>query len=307
MDINYFHSGKEWDAFLVEKGASFLQSYGWGEFKKNYQKVWRLEGREEGRIVAAVQVFEEKGPFYKYLYIPHGPVAENPRNREIILQEIEKKIGKNYAFLKIEPREEIEIGYRSLSRVQPAKTLVHNLSGKDFLQDFSKNTRYNVRLAKRKGVEIAKDDDFDAFYRILLKTKKKQGFSIYPKDYLELLSKTEDCALFLGKYKGKAVTGNMIYFFGDTATCLHSATLREAHKLKPANLLRYETMQYAREKGCKWFDSWGIDEKKFPGVTKFKKGFGGRVIKYPPGREIPIRKIKYFGHKAVSFVKSKRQ
>ncbi len=34
-----------------------------------------------------------------------------------------------------------------------------------------------------------------------------------------------------------------------------------------------------------------------PGVTKFKKGFGGKEVVYPPARDIALKKINYNGYR----------
>ncbi len=306
MEVGYFKSGKEWDDFLIEKKGSFLQSIGWGEFKKKYQKVWRFEIRKNGSVVAIAQAFEEKGPFYSYLFIPYGPVAERKEERNFLLKEIKAKIGKDFSFIKIEPKEEVTVGVNAFYRIEPWKTIILDLEG-DILEKFSKNTRYNTRLAQKKGVEVEKEKDVASFYKLLLQTKTKQGFSTYPEEYFQELVKKENCLLFLAKHDGKPVAGNVIYFFGDMATCLHSTSDYSFRKIKPANLLRYEAMKYAKERGYGRFDSWGIDEKRFPGVTKFKRGFGGREVIYPQGKEVPVKRVKYFGYKALSLIKERRR
>ncbi len=305
MEIGFCRSKEEWDDFLIRKDGSFLQSYDWGEFKKNYQRIWRIEGRKEGELVAVAQVFAEKALSFNYLYIPHGPVAEKREERELIFHAIKKEIGKGYDFLKVEPREDILLGAPSYYRIQPGKTIVFDLEKGDILPRLGKNTRYNIRLAKRKGVEVKKEKNIEAFYKLLLKTKKRQEFSIYPKNYLEKILKMKSSCLFLGSYGEEIITGGIMYFFGNTATCLHSASDHSFRKVKAANLLRYEMMEYSKREGFRWFDSWGIDEKRFPGVTKFKRGFGGEEIDYPSGRELPVNRVKYSIYRALSFIKEK--
>jgi lipid II:glycine glycyltransferase (peptidoglycan interpeptide bridge formation enzyme) len=46
-------------------------------------------------------------------------------------------------------------------------------------------------------------------------------------------------------------------------------------------LLQWEIIKKAKAAGCKYYDFFGIDEKKWPGVTRFKHGFSGEEIKYP--------------------------
>ncbi len=55
--------------------------------------------------------------------------------------------------------------------------------------------------------------------------------------------------------------------------------------------------------GCKIYDFWGIDEKKFPGVTNFKRGFRGEEIEYPLGVDIVFNNIWYQIYRIMKIIK----
>jgi lipid II:glycine glycyltransferase (peptidoglycan interpeptide bridge formation enzyme) len=52
-------------------------------------------------------------------------------------------------------------------------------------------------------------------------------------------------------------------------------------------------MQAAKGLGYKYYDLYGIDEVKWPGVTRFKKGFGGKEVSYPGTFDLVFERIWY--------------
>jgi len=304
MKIKEMENEKEWNDFLMENGGSFTQSIDWGNFKKKNQRVERIEARKEGELVGVCQFLEEDNPFGEYFYVPYGPVGETKNVRDALFKKVletGRKEGKT--FVKAEPMEDIDLGQVSNHRMQPKKTLIKNISGDldEILQSFESGTRYDVRYSKRKGVKVKVTEKTDEFFALLEKTRDRQDFETFPKTYFENLLKTIDSDLFLAfSEKGKVVASTIFGYFGKTATSLHSAFDYEKRKLRATALVRFEAIKKANQNGCTRFDAWGIDEEKMPGVTKFKKGFGGKEVEYPEARDIPIKQIIYKGYKTAS-------
>ncbi len=290
------NSKGEWDEFVEKNSNSFLQSFDWGEFKKSYQGVWRVCIRDkENKIIGACQLFEEKRLFQKYLYIPHGPIAEKRELREKLINNVAKKIDSNSFFIKVEPERDISIGKKALRRVQPQETSVIDIDKEmdDILMNFRKSTRYNVRNAKKNGIIVEKSKDCDIFFNLIKETTERQQFNSYNKKYFkELLDKT-DSTLFVAKQRDKVISASIILFFGKTAFYLHSASSIMDRRLNATSYLIFESINEAKRRGCLRYDLWGIDRKKFPGVTTFKKGFGGEDILYPNAVDLPIQINKY--------------
>ena len=309
MKIQKLTDKDRWDRFLIESEASFTQSIGWGDLKSKNQSVGRLEAEEDGELVGLCQFLEEENPFGEYFYIPYGPVGKSEEVRNRLLEEVGKiaeKEGK--VFVKSEPQKEVSIGEESKHRIQPKKTLVRNISGsdEDILKSFKEGTRYSVRYSKRKGVEIkcGKDeDDLHAFFELLNKTEDRQDFDSFSREYFSNLLSTINSDLFLAvSEEGEVVASTVFGYFGNVATSLHSAFDYEKRKLRATSLIRYEAILKAKEEGCDKFDAWGIDEEEMPGVTKFKKGFGGEEVVYPEGVDLPIETIKYKAYKAAATI-----
>lgn len=309
MKIQRLTNEDRWDQFLIDKEASFTQSIDWGRLKGKGQRVGRLEAEKEGQLVGVCQFLEEENPFGEYFYVPYGPVGESVEIRDQLLKrvaDIGKKEGKT--FVKAEPRKEVGVGEESKHRIQPQKTLIRDISDdkEDVLNSFEEGTRYSVRYSGRKGVEIKcgkKDEDLDAFFQLLNKTEDRQDFKSFSEDYFRDLLATINSDLFLAlSREGEVVASTIFGYFGKTATSLHSAFNYEKRKLRATSLIRYEAMLEAKRKGCEKFDAWGIDEEEMPGVTKFKKGFGGKAVSYPDGVDLPLEIIKYKAYKAAAII-----
>ncbi len=306
MEINPIKSKGEWDSFLMETSGTFLQSTDWGDFKKKYQRVGKIEAREEGKIAGVCQFFREKSPFGSYFYIPHGPVSKKKKTRESLFYEVvkiakrEKKI-----FVRAEPLQEIGVGEKPFFRIQPQKTVVSNIekSSLEIMKEFKSGTRYNVRYARKQGVVAKVENNIDGFFNLLQKTKARQDFDSYQKDYFQELVGMNNCDLVLAVHEGKVISGIILFYFGSTVYFLHSASDHSKRKLNAPAFLRFESIKIAKERGCKYYDFWGIDEKRFPGVSSYKKSFGGRELVYPEGKDFPVRKARYSAYKTIKRAK----
>lgn len=238
---------------------------------------------------------EESSPFGRYLYIPHGPIAPDKKTRNKLFRKVGQLIDSNCIAVKAESVQPLSLGWRSRHRIQPQKTLISEIkaTAEDILEEFDGKVRYNVRLAQRRGVTIKPSNDLKSFYDLMGQTSASQGFNTYSYEYFQKLLHHLDASLFLAYYQQKVIAGTIVVYFGDTVTFLHSASNHEFGRLKAPYLLRFTVIEQARSKGCRRYDNWGISQQRFPGVTSFKKGFGGQEFVYPSGREISLKKIRF--------------
>ncbi|MBU1290003.1 aminoacyltransferase [Patescibacteria group bacterium] len=284
---------EEWNRFIIKNGGGFLQSYQWGEFQKAFgRKIWRVE---IGNDLKAL-VIKHRLPLRRnYLYCPRGPVIQRTIN--LFLEKV-REIGKREGsiFLKTEPFFNSKIlgndFIKSEKEIQPSRTIILDISKseEDLLEQMSQKTRYNIRLSQRKGViikEAASDKALaiNSFLKLLKKTTEKDGFRAHPEKYyqkmFDFLGKEGSVKLFLAKHRKKVVAAALFSFFGETAVYLHGASDYDARQLMAPHLIQWQAILEAKKNGLKYYDFGGIDEKKWPGVTRFKKGFGGQETVYP--------------------------
>ena len=302
----------QWNQFVVERNGSFLQSWQWGEFQRALgRKIWRIErGQVKGLLI------KHNLPLRRnYLYCPRGPLGEFPgeqNNFQMFLEEVKKTAKQERSiFLKIEPLRSFsglsaDFGFvKSPKKIQPAKTLILDLvqSEEELLSQMHQKTRYNIRLAQRKGVvvEIPNPEqilsNFQTFYQLLKETAQRDKFYLHPREYyqkiLEVLGREEMVRLYLAEYQGKVISGILVVFFGQTATYLHGASDYNFRQLMAPYLLQWRAIYQAKELGFRYYDLYGIDEQRWPGLTRFKKGFGGREVVYPGASDLIFRPIWY--------------
>jgi lipid II:glycine glycyltransferase (peptidoglycan interpeptide bridge formation enzyme) len=103
--------------------------------------------------------------------------------------------------------------------------------------------------------------------------------------------------LLVAEFEGVPLASLMVFAVGQRSWYLYGASSDRERNRMPAYLLQWKAMQWARQKGCKTYDLWGIPdeteqilERDFEtrhdglwGVYRFKRGFGGMVRRaHPP-------------------------
>ena len=301
-----------WDAFIqAHPHSHILQTSAWGRLKSDFG--WRAEYVQAGQAGALVLFRRTRG--LTLAYVPRGPVADwNDRPQLAqLLAKIDAVCRQNRAFcLKWEPdlpddpgcaRMLADLGFRpSPQTVQPRRSLMVDLAGSeaDILGRMKQKTRYNIGLAGKKGVSAqpaAGAADLERFTQLMATTGARDGFGVHHPDYyrraLALFQPAGQCVLMLASYQGEALAGVMAFIQGETAWYLYGASSdRERNRMAPY-LAQWEAMRWARDHGAANYDLWGVPdageaelEAGFEarhdglwGVYRFKRGFGGRLVR----------------------------
>ncbi|MEK7600479.1 MAG: peptidoglycan bridge formation glycyltransferase FemA/FemB family protein [Patescibacteria group bacterium] len=287
---------------------SFLTTPEWLTFQQKLgRSAWRYDA---GGVVA--NIVRHDIPFGKnYLYIPHGPILDTEAApggydraiRACIDEVVSIAKREQSIFIKCEPLHDtvkqmlIRAGFtHSTKALQPTRSLLLDLSQseEELLSGMHHKTRYNIRLGERKGLRLEQSMDGTAFWRLMQQTAKHDGFSPHPASYYQALIDSFAGAgvlqtqLFLVRYEGTVVAGAIILTHGDTMYYLHGAMDRAHKTLKAPSFMRWEIIRYYQSKGIHWYNFWGIDDDRWPGVTRFKTGFGGREVEYPGACDMTI-------------------
>lgn len=273
-------SGKEeWDGFIKENSRDFgfLQSWDWGEFQKSLGKdIFRLAVLEK-EILGAVLIIKQKLPLNKnYLYSPRGPILKEKKLFSFLREEVKKIAKKEKAiFWRLDPAgKEIFPGLEFAGQVQPKQTLILDLTKSEerLLEEMKPKTRYNIKVAERHDMEIDEGREyFEDFWRLMKKTSQRDRFVSYSREYY--LKMSDFMEIMVAKYEDKVIAANLTVFFGDWCVYLHGASDYDFRDKMAPYLLQWETIIKAKKEGKKHYDFWGVDEKKWPGVTRFKAGF----------------------------------
>lgn len=314
------HPSVAWTEALLRGHGHLLQSWEWGEFKARHG--WKPErvsvSGDSGEGHAQV-LFRRRGPV-SVGYIPRGPVLSGVPDIvwPLLRTEIDNAARRHRAItVIIEPNVETGIGttYKEAGLVpgpahlQPVRTVKIPLpdSDDDLLLGMHQKTRYNVRLATRRGVEtrVVRPGDEQAirqFYEMMLDTAERNEFSIHSYEYYaDFLDVFGDNAFFIfASFDGKISATVMSAAFGEEAVYMYGASSTQHRAHGAAFLLQFEAMKWARDRGCKTYDLWGIPEEDpetlraddnssiagskgddWRGIYRFKTGFGGSIVGYP--------------------------
>lgn len=279
---------------------NFLISSQWRQFQESAGR----KTFDVGKDGYAVKMELPLGKSYLYSNYPDTPKH---------LDEI-KKIAKQEGavFIKFEPmallqgeiRNLREFGFRhSLKELQPQRTIILDLikDESQILAKMHQKTRYNIRLAGKRGIKISeaknKGEYFEEFWKLLSKTAQRDKFHTHTKEYYKKLLALDITKLYFAYKHGEGFhethAAAVAVFFGGRATYLHGASDYKYRRDMAPHLLHWKIIQDAKDAGMEEYDLWGIDKKKWPGVSRFKQGFGGREVEYIGSWDFPINKFWY--------------
>jgi len=292
----------EWNQFIGNyPNIHLLQTGEWGELKSAFGwKPVRIASGEGG-----VQILFRKLPLG--LSIGYIPKANPDRS---LWKEIDSACRRNRAvFCKLEPdawednllnkKLSIEDDQLRISphNIQPPRTIIIDIEGneEEILARMKQKTRYNIRLAGKKGLNVRAWDDLESFHKMLLLTGGRDRFGVHSLDYYQraydLMHPRQMCEILLAEYEGKPLAALFVARNGNRAYYLYGASTEEERNRMPTYLLQWEAMKWAKGYGCEEYDLWGVpdeDEKTLEGnfekrqdslwgVYRFKRGFGGEL------------------------------
>jgi peptidoglycan pentaglycine glycine transferase (the first glycine) len=337
LEVREIVDGESWNEVLLQLPTPHvLQSWEWGEFKADWG--WnpaRLLFENGGRICAAAQVLRR--PLHALLerwplaveYAPKGLLLADYDDRrlleEVLAALVQRARATGAIFIKIDPDVEIEdgsgfaaclrrLGWRlSPEQIQIKNTILIDLerSEDELLAAMKQKTRYNIRLAVKKGVttRVGGEADLPAFYALYQATARRDGFAIRPfayyRDAWRIFSAVGLAQLLMAEVAGELVAGIILLRFGPTAYFMYGASGELHRNLMPNYLLQWEAMRWAKAQGCRVYDMWGASSDApgegdpLQGVHRFKEGFGGRFVRRVGAWDYPLSGPLYQAYTAI--------
>lgn len=305
--------------------------YGWSP----YYAVWTEDGKffvssnyqlPITKVVAAALILKRTAfRRFSIFYAPKGPLMDwtNESLRKRVLDDLQTFAKKQGAiFLKLDPDvvlgrgvpaslEEVtensgQVVMSDLKRrgwvdssdqIQFHNTVMVDLtaSEEDILMRMKQKTRYNVRLAEKKGVSVrvGNTGDLGMLYKMYAETSVRDGFVIRDEEYYmtvwklfmqESVKGQPSAVPLIAEVDGEAVAAIFLFMFAGRGYYVYGMS-RDKHREKmPTYLLQWAAMKHAKAHGCLTYDLWGapdvFDESDTMwGVYRFKEGLGGDVVR----------------------------
>lgn len=356
-------NAEQWNAALLLRNGSFLQSWEWSLFQQRYGRratflamsedafAWDLSMTEthadagvawhDADLQAAI--FEHRLPLgITYFYVPRGPVLSGSLERphEDLFTRFHAHVrdlasSRGTAFMRIEPAFPAALKDHALSHlirmgfqhvegsIQPRRNLIIDITPSEIVlkRHMHQKTRYNIKVARKHGVEVwwvEGTTGLKDFLRLNEETAKRQNISTHEDAYYEkmfsvipalpqnnedLLETTLKHRLYFASFRDKPIASAVVVYFGDRATYLHGSSADQDRNVMAPYLLHWTIMEDAKAMGYKQYDFGGVDDKQWPGITRFKNGFAGWVEEFPGLYELPMNKLKYRIYKAAKRLK----
>jgi peptidoglycan pentaglycine glycine transferase (the first glycine) len=321
----------EWSKVKAKYGWQVMPFF-WGDRRS---AVDQARPMDNGHPMAAAMVLKRSfliGGFAKrmcVLYVPKGPLMDwnDTALRKRVLEDLQAFASHEGAiFVKADPdvalgtgipgtqaaveyaggqavrSELLQRGWKfSQDQIQFRNTVLIDLdpSEDQLLARMKQKTRYNLRLAQKKGVMVrpGKAEDLPGLYRMYAETSVRDGFLIRGEDYYQTVwrafnspalvtqaSSTPFHEALIAEVDGQPVAAISVFYFAGQAIYLFGMS-RDQHREKmPNHLLQWEAVRRAKALGCKIYNLWGapdeFDESDgLWGVFRFKEGLGGYVLR----------------------------
>lgn len=285
-----------------------LQTWEWGEFRKEWGNEV-LKTKYGIIIVNRLPLGFGIGTFIK------GPMPTKAMLKDLT------KIGKenNLIYIKLEPNYVIKKGNIACADEKKATVILREadaVPGKTLftptsfwidlsrpedalMKSFSSKTRYNIRLAERKGVVVTEDNSdkaFNIYLKLTQETVERQGFYAHTKRYHQLmwkhLKKAGIAKLLVAKYQKEIITTWIIFLWKDFVYYPYGASSARHKNVMANNLMMWEAIKLGKKLGAKTFDLWGREPGK--GFTKFKEGYNPEVVEFVGTWDLVINKPAYY-------------
>ncbi len=295
------------------KKGHFMQDPSWGDLKESW--VWKgiIVRDENSEIKGVMSVLIRKVPIFPstIMYAPRGPVCD-VHDKETFKKLIDgaralAKEHKPYVLkldsdVKSDDKEfekiALDLGFtlktasKNFEGIQPRYVFRLYLDGRneeEIFASFHSKTRYNIRVAQKKGVttEIVDKSHVEAFHKIMLETGLRDGFVIRSAEYFTKMMEVlgDNARLYMAYLDGQAVAGTLAIHYGDKVWYLYGASSNESRNAMPNYLLQWEMIKWAIETKCNVYDFRGVsgdisEDNPLYGLYRFKKGFNGEFTEF---------------------------
>lgn len=316
---------EDWEKFQKEVSpGNFYQSLLWAKVHQadgGRFFIWKNIKNE--KLKSGALILKYNLPLKKsYLYAPLGPIGEMSHSDWFNFFEAAKQIAaKEGAFFirfysaKVPPQFKIskinkapKNYFLSAGNIPPINARLDlEKSEIDLFSQLHKKTRYNIRLAQKKGLIIKNFSgenifkECKTFLNLLKSTATKKEFSLYHHNHYQNVMEIfkNDLNLFFVYYKDRAIAAALILKWDSAAYYLYGGTDFNFRHLMASPLLHWEAIKFYKNSATKFYDFGAISTpeapvKKWEGITRFKLSFGAKPYCLAQAYDLVINKPLYF-------------
>ncbi|MDD2521868.1 MAG: peptidoglycan bridge formation glycyltransferase FemA/FemB family protein [Anaerolineaceae bacterium] len=332
---------KDWNEFLTEfPDAHILQTLQWAEAKKQngWEPLFLWSGKSRHDLDALCVVLRRQvsvlGLKFTVLYVPKGPTldwASQPIVTDTLnfLQALSRT--QKAIFIKIDPDVLLGTGIPGTQEEQPNENglavqkelkkrgwkfsqdqiqyrntvLIELRQGEEeLLAAMKQKTRYNIRLADRKGVTIREGrmEELPMLYDMYAQTAVRDGFVIRHEEYYlntwRAFLEADMAKILIAEVESQPVAALILLLFNGTSRYMYGMSTEKYRELMPNYLLQWEAIRLSKQMGCHTYDMWGapdvFDESdSMWGVYRFKQGFNGITARHLGAWDYSPRPLLY--------------
>lgn len=298
-----------------------MQTSAYGKCRPDYDWNTIAIRDDSGRITASLALHSRASRLagMRLFYAPRGPVFTTKEQFRAIIEAARAYCKEHNGYLlridspvSVEDglfRQEAEaMGFRfdprnDYSTYQPKcvyQTKLTGLTEGELLSRFHSKTRYNIRLAQRRGVTVREGSlsDLPVFCAMMEETGNRDGFTCKPEAFYEsfLCSMGKNARLLLAEKDGRVLAGAIEVILGKKAWYVHGCSFSEGREDMPNYLLQWEMMRLALEQGCILYDFRGVEgepvqDNPHYGLHRFKQGFDARFVEYVGQMDLAVRPV----------------
>lgn len=291
-----------------------LQTWEWGEFRRTTGvEVERIGFFEHGQLQKALQVTFHHLPIpgLKNYTIGYLPRSYQPDEEQLsALKQI--AAAHQALFIKLEPNLACKIdelaslkplaNFLIAQGCQPGRPLftqhtfqlnLANQTEESLFANFKSKTRYNIRLAIRKGVTIVEDSSpqgLQIYLDILAETTHRQKFYAHGTSYFQkmwdTLANGQMMKVFIAYYENQPLVAWVVFKLNGTIYYPYGASRSIHREVMASNLMMWEVIRYGLQSGCTLFDMWGAlgpdynPHHPWAGFHRFKEGYSGDLMRF---------------------------
>lgn len=297
-----------------DKAVHPVQSWEWGVARtETGVDILRLGEYKDEQLINVYLITFHKIPYtnFKVGYLPRSKFP----SKELLHFLYEYGHKHNVIFFKIEPyvkKNDVIENFPGNLQVSPhplftpwTQILDITKSEEELLKNMHHKTRYNIRLAQRKGVTIREESTekgFETFNKLYFETCKRQNYHGHTPQYHEIIwenLKHTISHILIAYYEKKPLAAYELFYFNKTFYYPYGGSSLEHKNVMAPNLLMWEAIKLGKKLGAEKFDMWGSlppgyeQNDSWAGFTRFKEGYGTEFVELTGSYDLVLSPMVY--------------